>query len=221
MLGQRLRRRPNNKTVLDGGLVAVGLRQHDHLWITIIHRSCQWHLIWIRLKQEYCSTILGWRKQIFESFYSLFFNMKTSTFITPIFLSFNYLYFTSHHSQFKIDKNGMSNWVQVVIPTGRYSDRSIFRQVVFPTGRYSDKQVVIPTGRYSDRSIFRQAVRYSDRSLFRQVDSPTNRSLFRQFDSSTKRLIFRKVYIPTGRYSDIKIIVMRGLTTINSYCGHE
>ena len=114
-----------------------------------------------------------------------------------------------------------SQRVRVVIPTGRYSDRSIFRQVVIPTGRYSDKQVVIPTARYSDRSIFRQAVRYSDRSLFRQVDSPTNRSLFRQFDSSTKRLIFRKVYIPTGRYSDIKIIVMRGLTTINSYCGDE
>ena len=111
--------------------------------------------------------------------------------------------------------------VRVVIPTGRYSDRSIFRQVVIPTGRYSDKQVVIPTGRYSDRSIFRQTVRYSDRSLFRQVNSPTNRSLFRQFDSSTNTSIFRKVYIPTGRYSDIKIIVMRGLTTINSYCGDE
>ena len=110
---------------------------------------------------------------------------------------------------------------QVDIPTGRYSDRSMFRQVVIPTGRYSDKQVVIPTGRYSDRSIFRQTVRYSGRSLFRQVDSPTNRSLFRQFDSSTNRSIFRKVYIPTGRYSDIKIIVMRGLTTINSYCGDE
>ena len=99
--------------------------------------------------------------------------------------------------------------VRVVIPTGRYSDRSIFRQVD------------IPTGRYSDRSIFRQTVSYSDRSLFRQVDSPTNRSLFRQFDSSTNRSIFRKVYIPTGRYCDIKIIVMRGLTTINSYCGDE
>ena len=52
------------------------------------------------------------------------------------------------------------------------------------------RQVDIPTGRYSDRSIFRQTVRYSDRSLFRQVDSPTNMSLFRQFDSSTNRSIF-------------------------------
>ena len=115
----------------------------------------------------------------------------------------------------------VEKWVRVVIPTGRYSDRSIFRQ----TGRYSDRslfqQVDIPTGRYSDRSIFRQTARYSDRSLFRQVDSPTNRSLFRHLDSSTNRSIFRKVYIPTGRYSDIKIIVMRGLTTINSYCGDE
>ena len=78
---------------------------------------------------------------------------------------------------------------QLVIPTGLYSDRSIFRQVVIPTGRYSDRpifrQVDIPTGRYSDRSIFRQVViptgRYSDRSLFRQA------------------------YIPTGRYSDRSI----------------
>ena len=58
---------------------------------------------------------------------------------------------------------------------GRYSDSSIFRQVVVPTGRYSDKQVVIPTGRYSDRSIFRQVViptgRYSDK----QVAIPTGR----------------------------------------------
>ena len=88
-------------------------------------------------------------------------------------------------------------WVRVVIPTGRYSDSSIFRQVVVPTGRYSDKRVVIPTGRYSDRSIFRQ------------VFIPTGR----YFD--------KQVVIPTGRYSDIKIIVMRGLTTINSYCGDE
>ena len=46
---------------------------------------------------------------------------------------------------------------QLVIPTGLYSDRSIFRQVVIPTGRYSDRpifrQVDIPTGRYSNRSI--------------------------------------------------------------------
>ena len=65
--------------------------------------------------------------------------------------------------------------VRVVIPTSRYSDRSIFRQVVIPTGRYSDKQVVIPTGRYSDRSIFRRVViptgRYSDK----QVAIPTGR----------------------------------------------
>ena len=49
---------------------------------------------------------------------------------------------------------------QFVIPTGLYSDRSIFRQVVIPTGRYCDRslfrQVAIPTGLYSDRSIFRQ-----------------------------------------------------------------
>ena len=80
---------------------------------------------------------------------------------------------------------------QFVIPTGLYSDRSIFRQVVIPTGRYSDRslfrQVYIPTGRYSDRSLFRQVYRpiltgrYSDRSIFQQV------------------------YIPTGRYSDRSI----------------
>ena len=49
-------------------------------------------------------------------------------------------------------------WGQFVIPTGLYSDRSIFRQVYIPTGRYSDRsifrQVYIPTGRYSDRSLF-------------------------------------------------------------------
>ena len=85
------------------------------------------------------------------------------------------------------------NWGQLVIPTGRYSDRSIFRQVYIPTGLSSDRsifrQVVIPTGLCSDRSIFRQIViptgRYSDRSLFRQVYIPTcrysNRSIFRQF----------------------------------------
>ena len=82
-------------------------------------------------------------------------------------------------------------WGQLVIPTGLYSDRSIFRQVVIPTGRYSDRslfrQVYIPTGRYSDRSLFRQVYRpiltgrYSDRSIFQQV------------------------YIPTGRYSDRSI----------------
>ena len=53
---------------------------------------------------------------------------------------------------------GLIKWGQFVIPTGLYSDRSIFRQVVIPTGRYSDRsifrQVVIPTGRYSDRFIF-------------------------------------------------------------------
>ena len=81
---------------------------------------------------------------------------------------------------------------QLVIPTGLYSDRSIFRQVYIPTGRYSDRslfrQVYIPTG-YSDRSIFRQVViptgLYSDRSIFRQVSIPTSRysdrSLFRKF----------------------------------------
>ena len=64
---------------------------------------------------------------------------------------------------------------QLVIPTGLYSDRSIFRQVVIPTGLYSDRslfrQVYIPTGLYSDRSLFRQVViptgLYSDRSIFR------------------------------------------------------
>ena len=69
------------------------------------------------------------------------------------------------------------------------------------------RQVVIPTARYSDRSLFRQVDIPTNRSLFRQVDSPTNRSLFRQVDSPTNwqtGLIFRKVYIPTGRYSDIK-----------------
>ena len=49
---------------------------------------------------------------------------------------------------------------QFVIPTGLYSDRSIFRQVYIPTGRYSDRslfrQFYILTGRYSDRSLFRQ-----------------------------------------------------------------
>ena len=82
---------------------------------------------------------------------------------------------------------------QFVIPTGLYSDRSIFRQVYIPTGLFSDRsifrQVDIPTGRYSDRSIFRQVYiptgRYSDRLLFRQIYIPTctysNRSLFRQF----------------------------------------
>ena len=92
-------------------------------------------------------------------------------------------------------------WGQLVIPTGLYSDRSIFRQVYIPTGRYSDRslfrQVVIPTGRCSDRSIFRQVViptgRYSDRSigLFWQVDIPTG--LY------SSRSIFRQVDIPTGQ----------------------
>ena len=67
-------------------------------------------------------------------------------------------------------------WGQFVIPTGLYSDRSIFRQVDIPTGLFSDRslfrQVDIPTGRYSDMSIFRHVYiptgRYSNRSLFRQ-----------------------------------------------------
>ena len=82
---------------------------------------------------------------------------------------------------------------QFVIPTGLYSDRSIFRQVDIPTGLYSDRfifrKVVIPTGLYSDRSIFRQVViltgQHSERSIFRQVVIPTgrysDRSLFSQF----------------------------------------
>ena len=65
--------------------------------------------------------------------------------------------------------------VRVVIPTGRYSDSSIFRQVVVPTGRYPDKQVVIPTGRYSDRSIFRQVVIPTSRYSDKQVVIPTGR----------------------------------------------
>ena len=151
---------------------------------------------------------------------------QSTTSIHSIPNNITYLSLWRHNKQYNNQKyilcsTTLYEWVRVVIPTGRYSDRSIFRQVVIPTGRYSDKQVVIPTGRYSDSSIFRQTVRYSDSSLFRQVDSPTNRSLFRQFDSSTNRSIFRKVYILTGRYPDIKIIVMRGLTTINSYCGDE
>ena len=110
-------------------------------------------------------------------------------------------------------------WVRVVIPTGRYSDSSIFRQVVVPTGRYSDKQVVIPTGRYSDRSLFRQVDIPTNRSLFWQVDSPTNRSLFRQVDSPTNR-----VEIPKGLYSDRSLFRHKNnsnerITTINSYCG--
>ena len=35
---------------------------------------------------------------------------------------------------------------QVVIPTARYSDRSLFRQVDIPTNRSLFRQVVIPTG---------------------------------------------------------------------------
>ena len=81
---------------------------------------------------------------------------------------------------------------QVVIPTGRYSDRSLFRQVdiptnrslfrqvVIPRGRYSDKQFVIPTGRYSDRSIVRQTGLYSDSSIVRQTGRYSERSIFRQ-----------------------------------------
>ena len=79
---------------------------------------------------------------------------------------------------------------QVVIPTGRYSDRSLFRQVDIPTYRSLFRQVVIPTGRYSDRSLFRQVDIPTNRSLFRQVDSPTNRSIFREFYIPTKRSIF-------------------------------
>ena len=105
--------------------------------------------------------------------------------------------------------------VRVVIPTGRYSDRSIFRQVVIPTGRYSDKQVVIPTGRSSDRSIFRQVVistglysdkqvviptgRYSDRSITRQTGRYSESSIFRQTGRYYERSLFRQVVIPTKK----------------------
>ena len=82
-----------------------------------------------------------------------------------------------------VRKNTQIIRLRVVIPTGRYSDRSIFRQVVIPTGRYSDRsifrQFYIPTGptsRYFDRSLFRQTDRYNyDRSLVRQVVIPTGR----------------------------------------------
>ena len=86
---------------------------------------------------------------------------------------------------------------QVVIPTARYSDRSLFRQVDIPTNRSLFRQVAIPTGRYSDRSLFRKVDIPTNRSLFRHVDSPTNRSLFLQVDSPTNR-----VDIPKGLYSD-------------------
>ena len=78
---------------------------------------------------------------------------------------------------------------QFVIPTGLYSDRSIFRQVYIPTGLYSDRsifrQVDIPTGRYSDIL----TGRYSHRSLFRHIYIPT--------DLYSCRSIFRHVVIPT------------------------
>ena len=116
--------------------------------------------------------------------------------------------------------------------TGRYSDRSLIRQVDIPTGRYSDRSIFRQTGRYSDRSLFRQVViptgRYSDK----QVVIPTNRSLFRQTGRYSDKLVDipgvlysdKQVDILKGLYSDRslfrqKIIVMRGLTTINSYCG--
>ena len=102
-------------------------------------------------------------------------------------------------SKFLKKKNEKYNYKrgQLVIPTGRYSDRSIFRQVYIPTGLSFDRsifrQVYIPTGLYSDRSIFRQVViptaLYSDRSLFRQVYIPTG--LY------SDRSIFRQVVIPT------------------------
>ena len=98
--------------------------------------------------------------------------------------------------------------VRVVIPTGRYSDSSIFRQVVVPTGRYSDKQVVIPTGLYSDRSIFRQVViptgRYSDRSIFRQTGRYSYKSIVRQTGRYSDRSIVRQTD-KQGRYSERSI----------------
>ena len=66
------------------------------------------------------------------------------------------------HCGHQCHKNGRQVRGQFVIPTGLYSDRSIFRQDVISTGLYSDRsifrQVVIQTGLYSDRSIFRQVV---------------------------------------------------------------
>ena len=109
---------------------------------------------------------------------------------------------------------------QFVIPTGRYSDRSIFRQVGIPTGRYSDRslfrQVVIPTGRYSDRSVFRQVYiptgRYSDRSIFRQVYRPILTGRY------SDRPIFQQVYIPTGLYSDRSIFQRHVVIPTVSWC---
>ena len=40
-------------------------------------------------------------------------------------------------------------------------------------------RVVIPTGRYSNRSIFRQVDSPTNWSIFRQVDIPTKKSIFR------------------------------------------
>ena len=67
--------------------------------------------------------------------------------------------------------------VQVVGPTGRWSDGSLVRRVVGPTGRWSDgslvRRVVGPTGRWSDGSLVRRVVgptgRWSDGSLVRRV----------------------------------------------------
>ena len=62
-----------------------------------------------------------------------------------------------------------------VLGSGRYSDMSLFRQLDIPTGRCSDRSIFRQTGHYSDRSLFRQVViptgRYSDK----QVVIPTGR----------------------------------------------
>ena len=104
---------------------------------------------------------------------------------------------------------------QVFIPTGRYSDRSLFRQYRnngpnLPRKSALFRQVNIPTGRYSYKSLFGittqitcEIARYSDRSLFRQVFIPTSRYPDKYRGSIIPTfLLFRQVFIPTGLYSD-------------------
>ena len=91
----------------------------------------------------------------------------------------------------KLSENVRWTRSQFVIPTGLYSDRSIFRQVD------------IPTGLYSDRSTFRQVIEVVRNSLF---------ILYRHSDfTSTKRTRDRRYYYNLYYYFITKFVMLRFL----------
>ena len=128
----------NNWTIKKRASGGVAILVHNSLsdYVTVLDTDIK-STIWIRLNKNICQIPIV---------FGLIYNPPENSPYADISI-FDQIEGSGSLFRQVVVPTGRYSDKQVVIPTGRYSDRSIFRQVVIPTGRYSDKQVVIPTGR--------------------------------------------------------------------------